>query len=125
METQVGVAAVFPVLREWQTANTAGATEEFPGQYFLPVISSPGTTILVDNTFKTTSVTESLFSRDIGTILIAMSSLSVIAGVGIWLSDRHHRKSNFPGDFKNGAGIGIWYIDCDREQANAPAGGPS
>jgi hypothetical protein len=77
---------------------------EYGFHRFIPLISSPGTMILVENTWKPSTIAGSLVNRDILVTLLALCSLTVVVGILVWLTDRSHRKSNFPMDFRNGAG---------------------
>jgi len=102
------IQVAFPITRDWTVSDTTGHTLA-NGAVYVPAVASPGTTILVLDSFVVTTGFTSVFSKEIMVIILTMISLSLIAGTIIWLLDRKHRKSNFPLDFKNGAGIGFWW----------------
>jgi hypothetical protein len=97
-----------PIARRYTLSDMNG-DKNARGDVFVPIITSPGTTMLTIDNYSPTTISAALFSREIIVVLVVLLSLSVLTGIAIWLSDRHHRKSNFPPDFINGAGIGFWW----------------
>jgi len=104
-----GVADIaFPIYREWATSpNTL--SEEAGGAHFLPVLSSPGSTILWQSTFVPTTLWDIISSPDIMILILTVICLAIIGGIVVWLLDRCTPDSLFPMDYMHGVVNGTYW----------------
>ena len=98
-----------PIARDWAISDTT-FHRTAANLTFIPVVASPGTALLVQDTWAPPNMAAVPFERDILLLAICIIfPIAMVAGVVVWVMERGHRNSMFPPGFRDGVFNAIWW----------------